>query len=60
MNKFELAKQYIEMYDSLAKSIQTAGGDFSLFDLKNMTVLELICALAPNGVRFYTEKQTKG
>lgn len=34
MNKFELAKQYIEMYDSLAKSIQTAGGDFSLFDLK--------------------------
>ncbi len=45
----------IEMYESLLKAIDEAGGSASSFNLeilKTMTVLELMSHLCTNGIRF--------
>ena len=59
MSPEEMAQPIMEMYESLIKSINQAGGSGSSFttrDLANMTVVELIGKLAPNNIRFTCTK----
>lgn len=45
----------IEMYESLIKAVNEAGGSgssFSLESIRKMTVLELMSHLCTNGIRF--------
>lgn len=58
-------KDYLEMYKSLQIAVDEAGGCgyHDINELSEMTVLDLIERLAPNGIRFcYSkpkEKKTK-
>lgn len=50
-----VGESFIEMHQSLLKSVKQAGGDESSFyydKIKDMTVAELISRLATNGIRF--------
>lgn len=47
----------LEMYESLNHSVDQAGGTkFQLERLNEMTVMDLISALATNGIRFVYQK----
>jgi hypothetical protein len=59
MSPEEMAQPIMEMYESLIKSINQAGGSGSSFtarDLADMTVVELIGKLATNNIRFVYTK----
>jgi len=52
----------IEMYESLMKAIDKAGGSpnhFDLESLRKMTVLELMSLLCTNGIRFVYVESTR-
>ena len=59
MTPEECVQPILEMYESLIKSINQAGGSgnsFSAKNLANMTVAELIGKLATNNIRFVYTK----
>ena len=52
-------KDLIQMYDSLHKAVQAAGGTGGMFSaegIESHTVLEMMSHCAPNGIRFYCAK----
>ena len=53
-NQLSDRDNFIEIFLSLSKSLQTAGGPVKRLDeLKKMSAYDLICLLAPNKIRFY-------
>lgn len=51
MNTQEL-KNLIETWDSLVESMERAGGKTRISQIYNMSAIEFIAFIAPNGIRF--------
>jgi len=53
-----LTDSAVEMYSSLLKAVDDAGGvGYSVKELKNMSVLELISRLCTNNIRFIYKRE---
>lgn len=59
MNNKELINAGMDIIYSFTKAIQLAGGDISLFDLKNMNAYDLLSMLSTNNIEFKYRGKTK-
>ena len=50
------AECYLEFWESFVQSLNKCGGRNDIMGWKNMTLFDLSLVLAPNGIRFYYDK----